>query len=110
VTYVRSALVPLAANASDQKFVACPGGQRPIGGGVAANFGDISVYQTLPGTATSFEGMPTGWWGGVKSFNGVAGTFYTYAVCAPANATSTYGLQVTSQVGPSLRTTRAVRR
>jgi collagen triple helix repeat protein len=102
LTYVRSGLTPAPPAANTSAFAQCPNGQRPIAGGVATNNGRINVYQTAAGTAAGdFEGNLTGWWGSVRNFDSVAGSFYAYAVCAPANATSTYGVSGRPTVSPA---------
>ena len=99
LTYVRTVSTNAAPGVNVGAFAECPSGQRPIGGGVVTSDGTINVYQTAAGTPTAFEGTPTGWWGSVRNFGSVTGTFRAYAVCAPANATSTY--TVSGTVSPA---------
>ena len=102
LTYVRTASTPAPTGGVNAgAFAECPSGQRPIAGGVVTSDGLINVYQTAAGTPTAFEGTPTGWWGSVRNFGGVPGTFRAYAVCAPANATSTYGVSGRPTVSPA---------
>jgi rhodanese-related sulfurtransferase len=94
LTYLRSASTPAPEGQVDVgAFVPCPSGQRPIAGGVVTSSGNINVYQSAPGNATNFEsaGGITGWWASVRNFSTTTpGSFRTYAICAPANATVGY--------------------
>jgi collagen triple helix repeat protein len=101
LTYVRTASTNAPPNVNVGAFAECPAGQRPIAGGVVTSDGLINVYQTAAGTPAVFEGTPTGWWGSVRNFGTVTGTFRAYAVCAPANATSTYGVSGRPTVSPA---------
>ena len=92
LTYIRTASGTANPGADAGLFAACPAGTKPIAGGVVTSAGDINVYQSAPGNATSFEsaGGITGWWGSVRNFGASAGTFRTYAICAPASSTVSY--------------------